>query len=210
MGRDSDRAAEVSGAFAGTIRLVADRVVSWDFDGTLAQRPGLWSACVLEVLDEAEPGHGISLDQLRAGLLDGFPWHRADVPHPELSEPDEWWRVVGSVIEASLVGAGVAAERAQAAVPLVRQRSSDAAHGWEVFADTAEALAAAAAAGWRNVVLSNHVPELPALVAALGLGEHLDGVLTSALAGFEKPHPEAYRQALRQYGNPWGGVHGGG
>ena len=35
-------------------------MVMWDFDGTLAQRPGLWGACVIEVLDEAEPDHGVS------------------------------------------------------------------------------------------------------------------------------------------------------
>jgi hypothetical protein len=36
--------------------------------------------------------------------------------------------------------------------------------GWEVFADTRPALKATAEAGWRNVILSNHVPELAALV----------------------------------------------
>src|SRR6201995_4789669 len=37
-------------------------VVMWDFDGTLATRPGLWSTCLLEVLDEHAPGHAASRD----------------------------------------------------------------------------------------------------------------------------------------------------
>jgi len=27
-------------------------IVLWDFDGTLAERPGLWRGCLLEVLRE--------------------------------------------------------------------------------------------------------------------------------------------------------------
>jgi putative hydrolase of the HAD superfamily len=180
-------------------RPVTDRVVFWDFDGTLVERPGAWSAVVMEVLNDAEPGHGITLDRLRDTLQEGFPWHRADIPHPELSKPDEWWR---AVIGQRLAAVGLADHRVQALVALVRERFTDPAHGWKVFPDTVPALSATAAAGWRNVILSNHVPELANLVTALGLDHHLDDVLTSALTGFEKPHPESYRLALRKHGNP--------
>jgi putative hydrolase of the HAD superfamily len=181
---------------------VANRVAFWDFDGTLAQRPGLWSACVMEVLDESAPGHGIPLEQIRQGLNDGFPWHRAEAAHPELCKPDAWWAAVGTVIEQALVDCGLSPGNARDVVPLVRSRFIDATHGWEVFPDSLRALAATAAAGWRNVVLSNHVPELPALVSDLGLQKHLDGIRTSALTGYEKPHPEAYLSALRAFGEP--------
>ncbi len=171
----------------------------WDFDGTLVDRPGAWSAVVMEVLNDAEPGHGITLERLRETLREGFPWHRADIPHPELSEPDEWWRVV---VGQRLAAVGLADHRVQALVALVRERFTDLAHGWKVFPDTVPALSATAAAGWRNVILSNHVPELPELVTALGLDHHVDDVLTSALTGFEKPHPESYRLALSRHGDP--------
>lgn len=52
-----------------------DRVVLWDFDGTLAYRPDLWSGCLLELLDEELPDHQVTLDDLRPHLRDGFPWH---------------------------------------------------------------------------------------------------------------------------------------
>ena len=64
------------------------------------------------------------------------------------------------------------------------------------------ALQATRQAGWRNVILSNHVPELPALVGALGLEDLIDGVYTSAAIGYDKPHPEAFRHALRESGDP--------
>ena len=31
-------------------------VIFWDFDGTLAHRPGMWGACMVETLDEHEAG----------------------------------------------------------------------------------------------------------------------------------------------------------
>ena len=52
------------------------------------------------------------------------------------------------------------------------------------------------------MVLSNHVPELEDIVTGVGLRGHFEAVLTSALMGYEKPHPEAFRMALREAGSP--------
>jgi hypothetical protein len=46
------------------------RVVPWDFDGTLAHRPGMWSGCLLETLDEHQPGHRFDRDWSTVGLYD--------------------------------------------------------------------------------------------------------------------------------------------
>jgi putative hydrolase of the HAD superfamily len=74
--------------------------------------------------------------------------------------------------------------------------------GWEAFGDAQQALEATAAAGWTNAILSNHVPELPALVAGVGLSTHVDRIFSSAQIGWEKPNPRVFRHALNAYGNP--------
>ncbi len=51
-------------------------------------------------------------------------------------------------------------------------------------------------------MLSNHVPELAELIEGLGLGELVGEVFTSAAIGYEKPHPEIFRHALRVCGSP--------
>lgn len=181
---------------------VAEPTVLLDFDGTLALRPGLWGACVLELLDEEEPGHGIALEAIRAGLRDGFPWHRADVAHPELCEPDAWWAPVQELIARALVAAGVSDEMAIRLATATRERFADPSRGWELFPDTLPALERLRVAGWRCVVLSNHIPELPALAEGLGLSGHLDVVITSAAIGYDKPHPEAFRIGLEAAGDP--------
>ena len=37
---------------------MAESVVLWDFDGTLAYRDGMWRGCLVEALAEVAPGHG--------------------------------------------------------------------------------------------------------------------------------------------------------
>jgi putative hydrolase of the HAD superfamily len=176
------------------------RVVLWDFDGTLAERPGMWGACMLEVLDEHERGHGVTHEALRPLLRDGFPWHAPTVAHPELCEAEAWWRHVAGLLARAYANLGYSAERSAGLAQLARARYVDVAAGWSVFDDTVPALTRLRGRGWRHVLLSNHVPELPSLVQALGLASYFEAVLTSALTGYEKPHPEAYALALRTAG----------
>ena len=181
---------------------MADRLVLWDFDGTLAWRAGMWSGAVMEVLDEHERGHGVVIERIREGLSNGYPWDSWRRPHPDLCEPGRWWELVQQQIARSLEGAGIDAARAAALAVSVRERYLDVTVAWQLFDDTLPALRALREQGWRNVVLSNHVPELDELVGGLGLEPHLDGVFSSARTGYEKPHPEAFRLALAACGNP--------
>lgn len=173
------------------------RAVLWDFDGTLAYRSaGMWSAALLEGLDLACPGHGATVEALRPGLRNGFPWHTPDVGHAHASA-DAWWAALAPVLESACTGAGVPASSAAAAVRAARERYVDPSC-WALFDDTLPALDALAA--YRHVVVSNHVPELPMLVTALGLP--VDAVVTSAAVGWEKPHPRMFAAALAAAGHP--------
>jgi FMN phosphatase YigB (HAD superfamily) len=178
------------------------RLLLWDFDGTLGYRPGLWRGCLVETLDEHAPDHGIESDQLRPFLRDGFPWHQPDIAHPELCDPDAWWQQIERLITNAFVGVGIDEEQANKLARHARYRFIDPGHGWRLFDDTLPVLDRLAADGWRHAILSNHVPELPDLVAGLGLADVIQVVHTSALTGYEKPHPEAFRNALRANGDP--------
>lgn len=178
-----------------------ERVLLWDFDGTLGHRSGRWSGTVLEVLDLEYPGHGHRQQQISAALAGGYPWSRPDEAHHHLSEPDAWWRQMTGVIGEALGRVGLPPAAAAHAAGLVRARYTDPVH-WRLYEDTAPALAELTGRGWRHAVLSNHVPELTMLIESLGIARHFEVIVNSAVIGYEKPHPEAFRLALAAAGQP--------
>lgn len=176
-------------------------VVLWDFDGTLARRSGPWRAALVDALERVAPGHGVTIEALRPGLRDGFPWHRHEVEHEAFTDADRWWVTLHPLLARAYDGAGVGRPLAERAIAHVRDVYLDP-RAWSVFDDTVPALERLVAAGWRHAVLSNHVPELPRLVDGLGLGRLVDPVLTSAALGWEKPNPNAFAAALDALGRP--------
>ncbi len=175
--------------------------IIWDFDGTLAYRPGKWGSALLAALEEAPGGAGIDIQKLKPHLTTGFPWHHPERPHPELSEPRSWWRYVEDVLSKALGAAGYDPEAAGAIAAAAGEKFKDPA-SFIVFEDTVPVLERLGATGWHHLILSNHVPELEAIVEALGLARHFDAILSSANIGYEKPHPEAFGIALEVAGHP--------
>jgi len=178
----------------------------WDFDGTLGYRDsvlesggGAWTAALLETVQREAPERSITAEELRPYIRSGFPWHTPERLHPHLDTADTWWAALTPVFERAYEGVGFNAERARELAQSVRATYLNPAR-WHVFNDSVQALTALSAAGWTHVVLSNHVHELPDLIAALGLTSHLTRIFNSAVLGVEKPNPEAFRIALNAMG----------
>lgn len=180
---------------------MARRVVLWDFDGTLAKRPGMWGVELAAAAAEVIPGHVLDLDALPPYLVTGFPWHQPERPHLELCDPEAWWaHVLGRLAEALVqmgYDSGVARDIALASRPRFLDPTP-----YRVYPEVVPTLERMTAESWEHVVLSNHVPELPAMADALGLSKHFRAVLSSGNLGYEKPHPEIFRLALEAAGDP--------
>jgi putative hydrolase of the HAD superfamily len=178
-----------------------ERLLIWDFDGTLAHRRGEtgWSILLAEALDAEEPGHGHSADTFRPHLRDGFPWHRPEVAHPELCEAGAWWASVRPVLARAYEAAGYATARAVELAETAQRLYVDPSVGWTLFEDTTSALEQFAGDGWTHTILSNHVPELREIVAGLGLEELVADISCSAETGYEKPHPRAFASVLDRF-----------
>jgi len=172
------------------------RYVVWDFDGTLAHRPEKWSGAVLAAMREHGYGHVARAEDVRPFLKVGFPWHEPQVVRAAGQSADEWWATLEPVFTPAVQAlAGVDAAIATQVARRVRGLYADP-MSWLVYDDTVAALDAFAQAGWTQLLLSNHVPELRALVRALGLEPYFARIFNSAETGVEKPHPEAFRQVL--------------
>jgi putative hydrolase of the HAD superfamily len=177
------------------------RLLIWDFDGTLAHRRSEtgWSILLAEALEGEEPGHGHSAETFRPHLRDGFPWHRPEVAHPELCEPEAWWASVRPTLARAYEAVGYAPARALELADAARRLYVDPSVGWALFDDTLPALERLSAAGWTQAILSNHVPELRQIVAGLGLDGVIAEVSCSAETGYEKPHARAFASVLDRF-----------
>jgi putative hydrolase of the HAD superfamily len=178
-----------------------NRALIWDFDGTLGERPERWAGAVRDALTDVVGRHQFSRAGISAVLRHGFPWHEPDLPHPHLGAADLWWDHLADVLASALLRLGVGAGAAAQAASRVRPHYTDLA-SWRLFDDTVPVLRELSDRGWQHVVLSNHVPELAEIMTGLGLAGHFAAVVNSAVIGYEKPHPEAFRVALEQAGRP--------
>jgi putative hydrolase of the HAD superfamily len=151
----------------------------WDFDGTLAYRLGGWTGALLEVLHREAPTCEAPAEQLRSHLQVGFPWHTPEQPHAAVTSADQWWNALGPVFERAFRAIGIDALQAQRMAKQVRQVYPLPAH-WRLFDDAIPMLDWLATQGWTHVILSNHVPELPAIIQHLQLGPYVGHIFNSA------------------------------
>jgi putative hydrolase of the HAD superfamily len=167
----------------------------WDFDGTLGYREGKWEGALLEVLRRYAPEVAVNRPQLWSRLQTGFPWLTPETPHTEIRTAEEWWDRLDAVFAGAFIGAGVVDDAAHALAKHVRHVYPDLT-AWRLFDDTVPTLECLAEGGWKHLLLSNHIPELPAILDHLGLTPHFAAIFNSAQTGYEKPHPRAFRTVL--------------
>ena len=169
-------------------------VLFWDFDGTLAVREGRWSGALVDAVHQVDPSVALRAEQLRPLLQSGFPWHQPDVV-VEVPTSAAWWARLRPVILNAYLTAGITRQVADAAADLLPATyyCSDA---WRLVPDATSALEHARRSGHRNVIVSNHAPELPNLVRDLGLSPLIELTITSAAVGAEKPNPIIFQRAI--------------
>ena len=151
---------------------------------------GMWSEAALRLATLHSPGHDVSASHFFRQFKRQFPWQR--VTHPELNTPELWWEAVHAAYRQAFARLGLD----DRAVPLSELRAHilDATR-YPLFDDAVPALEQAAQDGWRQIIVSNHVPELAAIVDALGIRRFFHRVITSGLIGYEKPHDRIFEAA---------------
>jgi putative hydrolase of the HAD superfamily len=170
------------------------RAVVYDFHRTLALPPGgtIWRRALIEAL--GADAAGVDAEEVGRVLNAGFPWEapgeRRDHGTAEIARAF----FVHLLVTAAIAG-GVGEERAREAAA-VAYATIILPGSHLPYPETAEVLAEVDRRGFRQLVLSNHVWELPEICVAHGFVPPLVEVLTSARLGVEKPHPHAYAAAI--------------
>lgn len=174
------------------------RAVVYDFHRTLALPPGgtVWRRSLLEAL--AALGASGDEEELARVLNASFPWEAPEARRDHASQDAARTFFVDLLATAAIAGGVEPEDAAKAAGSAYATIILPASH--VPYAETRAVLRAVEELGIRQLVLSNHVWELPEICHAHDLLPPLAEVLTSARLGVEKPHPEAYAAAIAAAG----------
>ena len=107
-----------------------------------------------------------------------------------------FWQVTGDALDYSMAALDIDD-------PALRDNLMDAYLTLDAYPDVPQTLATLKAHGLRTAILSNGEPGmLDAAVAAAGIGDSLDAVLSVEEVGIFKPHPSVYRLVVDRLGVP--------
>ncbi len=173
-------------------------VLFWDFDGTLAEAPHIWSNTLHRLLLETAPGCGVTLADIRRYTARIFTWDRPDEDH-RAAVNEGWWRYMEDMIRVAYRELGVSDAAARRAAHGVRSCILDP-RNYRLYPDTVDTLTRCRAMGYENYVLSNNYPELPDVARALGIAALINDFAVSAHIGYDKPRPEIFAYAKRLAG----------
>jgi len=175
------------------------KLLIWDFDGTLGYRDGgAWSATLDEIARSESPGSEVTIEQIIENLQSGFPWHTPSWVHTDIESADAWWAALEPVLVRTFERLGFGPSQSLTLANQVRPVYTDTGR-WKLYDDTLRVLRHLAGQGWTHVLLTNHVPELRAIVSHLKLDRLLTAIFNSAETGYEKGHPQAFRQVLDRF-----------
>lgn len=176
--------------------------VLWDFDGTLTHRPQMWSTSIAEACWAIGVSRrDVTPEDFDANAYLHLPWNSQELGNGNVFSPDEWWSSFLRSIEPLIATkTSLAPIQIQAVLSKIRETATDASR----FAIDHRAIAIVEDLNRRQMpqyILSNHVPELEAIVRKLlpGLFRH---VWSSACIGFEKPRQEIFQFAIEKIGKP--------
>ena len=173
------------------------KVVFWDFDGTLVYCHHLWSNSVFDALKSVEPDTDVSFQEIRKHMAYGYTWH---TPEKDFTayKGEKWWELMNAHIYKTYLLLGLDEKKAKQATEKVRGLIKIK-EKYFLFDDTVETLKALQGQGVKNVILSNNYPELEETVTALELKDYFDGIIVSALEGYDKPRKELFEIAKKRF-----------
>ncbi len=171
--------------------------IFWDFDGTLAYSHHLWSGSMYRALTAVCPYTAVPFSAIRECNTRLFTWQTPERDYTAF-KGDAWWHRFEAQAYTAYCSCGIEDTHAAAAASLVK-RCILSPENYHLYPDTVKVLNVCRQRGHRNVLLSNNYPELSEILQTLGLLPLFDGVIVSALEGYDKPRQELFHIAATRY-----------
>ena len=166
----------------------------WDFDGTLATRDFSWEKAFLTAISSVQPDHSVQAEDVQRVLRQGFPWHLPEDTLVDRIDTSMWWARIEAFFALAFQSLGFA-DHGPTLAKMVHQMATSY-DDYILIPDAMPTLAKCAEQGWNQVILSNHMPDLPDMVHGLGLTQYVSQTFASASYGYSKPSRELFEKVL--------------
>lgn len=177
-----------------------NKVLFWDFDGTLVYSESLWTGSVYKALLNHIKDTDITIEDIRPYMRTGFTWHSYDSDHTAFIDR-AWWEQLEKHFSSIFTTLGIEENKANIISKDVREIILDV-NKYHLYEDTILTLESAAKKGYRNYIISNNYPELDQTLLKLSLDKHFKDYIISGKIGYDKPRKEIFEAALKISRNP--------
>lgn len=177
-----------------------EKVIFWDFDGTLGYREGNWEGAIFELIEDENKKTKTNHVLISNLLQKGFPWHSPEKSFVSISNSNDWWEYVKPKFIQVFEALGYeTCESAMKATQVSEQYSR--LQKWRIYNDVIPNLVLLQNHKWKNVLVTNNVPEFTTILKELDLGEYFEDVFVSAITGYNKPNPLIINGYLEKIGS---------
>ena len=170
------------------------KIILWDFDGTLAYREGMWSGTLFSLLEKNNIKN-ITIEEIKPYLNNGFTWHTPEYSHKELFNGRTWWEYYEEYFKNIFIEIGLSDEVALKLSKQVKEEYINKTK-WHLYDDVIKTLERMIENGYKNIILSNHVPELDQIVNNLNIKKYFYKIYNSAYIGYEKPNSKIFEYVV--------------
>ncbi|MDZ8094607.1 MAG: HAD family hydrolase [Nostoc sp. DedQUE05] len=166
----------------------------WDFDNTLGYRQGMWSETLHSILI-LNGIFNINSEDIRPFLKNVFPWHSPETSHNLLFNGKTWWGYMNEYFAEIYEKVGINKTQAIKYSSQV-QNEYKKLEKWHLYDDAIPTLQDAIKNNYKNIILSNHIPELHEIIDKLNITEYFEEIYTSGTIGYEKPNLKFYAYVI--------------
>lgn len=134
------------------------------------------------------------LQNFKNKKLVGFPWQKYELRY----EPEAWWANAQKIFNQIYLELGLEKNEALEYTLKIKKEFLNT-NDFKLYSDSIEVLKYFKHMGYKNIILSNHIPELDIIVNKLGIGKYISECISSGKIGYEKPNPNIFKYVLDKY-----------
>ena len=158
-----------------------NKIILWDFDGTLGYRDGNWEEAIFELTTDKIVKTKANFDLVSKMLQSGFPWHEPQKNFVFINNSREWWEYVEPRFSEIFTALGYDLYESRVKAAQVKEYYPKL-DKWKLYSDTIPGLTQLQNHQWTNVLVTNNVPEFPLILDHLNLTPFFEAVFVSSLA----------------------------